>query len=207
MRIYKRLNSHKTENTDYNASQSDVDMNALAAIYEENFDLLLNFGRKYCREESVIEDAIQNIFIKLINSREIVGNIRTVKQYLLVALRNELFSLFSKEKQIITSEISPDFHFNPEYSVEDEIIKEDGETRIKKFLKRTLQKLTHHQQEVLYLKYDLGLSYEEISETLNITVQSCRTSIYRSIKIIKADIESLKQKNIQIFFCFLRTIF
>jgi RNA polymerase sigma factor (sigma-70 family) len=205
MSLYKRLNSHKTDNSD--ASQPNVEMNTLAVVYEENFDVLLNFGRKYCREESVIEDAIQNIFIKLINSRETFVNIRNIKQYLLVALRNELFSLFSKEKQIVTSEISPNFQFNPEYSVEDKIIKEDGEARIKKCLKKSLLKLTHYQQEVLYLKYDLGLSYEEISETLNITVQSCRTSIYRSIKIIKADLESLKQKNIQIFFCFLRTIF
>jgi len=207
LRLYKKLNSHKTCNSECDAFLADADMNALAVVYEENFDLLLNFGRKYCREESVIEDALQNIFIKLINSRERLGKINNVKQYLLVALRNELFRLFSKGKQIITSEIIPNFHFNPEYSVEDEIIKEEGEARIKKFLKKSLLKLTPHQQEVLYLKYDLELSYEEISETLNITVQSCRTSIYRSIKIMKADMESLKQKNIQIFFCILKTIF
>ena len=49
-----------------------------------------------------------------------------------------------------------------------------------------------------------GLSYEEISKILNISVESCRTTIYRSIKLIKAEVEVLHQKKIQLFFSILR---
>lgn len=206
MGLYKKGSTQNTFNSEWDAFITAGDMNALAIIYEEHFDLLLNFGHKFCRDESVLEDAIQNIFSKLISSRERLGKISNVKHYLLVAYRNELFTLFNKSKKIIVSEIIPDFHFKPEYSVEDEIIEKEGKAHIKKFLIKSLQKLTPNQQEVLYLKFDLELSYEEISETLNISVKSCRTSIYRSIKMIKADVESMLQKKIQLFFCILRTI-
>jgi RNA polymerase sigma factor (sigma-70 family) len=207
MRDRKRTNTHKTYQSEWNAFLTDGDMDALSVIYEDNFDLLFNYGWKFSREASVIEDAIQNIFSKLIRSRERLGKLNQVKQYLLIALRNELFELISRERKTIISDHIPDVLFKPEYSIEDEIVEKDGELRLRKFLKESLQKLTPHQQEALYLKYDVGLSYEDISKTLNISIESCRTSIYRSIKMIKADVESLKQMKIQLFFSILRTIF
>lgn len=207
MSLPKKSKNKKTYQSEWDAFLSDGDMNALAIIYEDNFDLLFNYGRKFCQEASLIEDAIQNIFSKLIRSRERLGKLNNVKQYLLIAHRNELFELISKGRRTIISENIPDILFKPEYTIEDEIVEKEGELRLRKFLKESLQKLTPHQQETLYLKYDVGLSYEEISKTLNISVESCRTSIYRSIKMIKADVEALKQMKIQLFFSILRTIF
>lgn len=171
-------------------------MDALSVIYEDNFDLLLNYGRKFCREEAMIEDAIQNIFTNLIRGRERLGEINNVTQYLLIAHRNELFDLISKSRKTIIQEELPDILFKPDYSIEEDIVEKEGQTRLKKFLNISLKKLTPHQQEVLYLKYDVGLSYDDISSALNISVESCRTAVYRSIKIIKIDFEKLKVKNI-----------
>ena len=207
MKALKEINSQKTYQMEWNAFRTDGNMNALSVIYEDNFDLLLNYGRKFCHEESVIEDAIQNIFTNLIRNREKIGEINNVKHYLIIAHRNEIFELISKSRNTIIFENLPDIVFKPEYSVEEEIVEKEGHTRLKKFLKDSLLKLTSHQQEVLYLKYEVGLSYEDISKTLNISVESCRTAIYRSIKSIRADVESLNKSNIQIFFSTLRSVF
>ena len=205
MKEFKKTNIQKTYQSEWDLFLSDGDMDALAVIYEANFDLLFNYGRKFCHEESVIEDAIQNIFTKLIRSRERLGKLNNVKQYLLIAHRHELFELISKGRKTIISEKIPEILFKPEYTVEDEIVEKEGEQRLRKFLKESLRKLTSNQQEVLYLKYDVGLSYEDISKTLSISIESCRTSVYRSIKMIKADVESLKNMKIQLFFSILRT--
>ena len=207
MKERKKINIQKTYQSEWNAFLKFGNMEALSVIYEDNFDLLLNYGRKFCHEETIIEDSIQNIFTSLIRSREKLGEINNVRQYLMIAHRNELFELISKSRKTIISENIPDILFRPEYSVEVEIVEKEGQMRLKKFLKDSLQKLSSHQQEVLYLKYDVGLSYEDISNTLNISVESCRTAIYRSIKTIRADVESLKNRNIQFFFSILRTVF
>jgi len=122
----------------------------------------------------------------------------------MAAQRNELIELISKKRNILSSEILPDILFKPEYSVEEEIIEKESQARLRKFVTKSLIKLTPHQQEAIYLKYDVGLSYEEISKILNISVESCRTTIYRSIKLIKAEVEVLHQKKIQLFFSILR---
>lgn len=207
MKIRKKINTHETYQLEWNAFRIDGNMDALSVIYEDNFDLLLNYGHKFCREDSVIEDAIQNIFTNLIRSRERLTEISCVKQYLMIAQRNELFELIKKSRNSVITENFNDIIFKPEYSVEEEIMEHEGQIRIKKFIKDSLQKLTPHQQEALYLKYDVGLSYEDISKTLNISVESCRTAIYRAIKSIRADVESLKERNIYVLFSILQTVF
>jgi RNA polymerase sigma factor (sigma-70 family) len=203
----KKTHFQKTYQLEWNAFRIDGNMNALSVIYEANFDLLLNYGHKFCREDSVIEDAIQNIFTNLIRSRGKLTEISNVKQYLMIAQRNELFELISKSRTTVSTENFSDIIFTPEYSVEEKIVAHEGQTRIKNFLKVSLQKLTSHQQEALYLKYDMDLSYEDISKILNISVESCRTAIYRAIKSIRADVESLRERNIHILFSILRTVF
>ena len=203
----KKINSKKTYHAEWKAFLIFGNMPALAIIYEDNFDLLYNYGRKFSREESIIEDAIQNVFTNLIRTREKLGELNNVQQYLMAAHRNELIELISKKKNTFSSDILPDSLFRPEYSVEEEIIEKEGQTRLRNFLKKSLEKLTAHQQEAIYLKYDVGLSYEEISKILKISVESCRTSIYRSIKIIKSEVEILNQKKIQLFFSIIRETF
>ena len=207
MSAYTKKKTHNTYNTEWNAFRMFGNMEALSVIYEDNFDLLLNYGRKFCREEVMIEDAIQNIFTKLIRGRERLGEINNVPQYLMTAHRNELFDLIIKSRKTINSEELPDILFMPDYSVEERIVENEGQTRIRKLLNASLQKLTSHQQEVLYLKYDVGLSYDDISATLNISVESCRTAVYRSIKTLKNDLDMLKTKNIQLFSFIVKTFF
>ena len=206
MKARDKLNIQKTYEKELEDFLKFGNMNALSVIYEDIFNLLLNYGRKYCREEVKIEDAIQNIFTNLIQSRERLGVVNNVRQYLMTSFRNEIINLISKSRKTIASEVLPDILFKPEYSIEEEIIQNESYKRLKKILNDTLLKLTSHQQEILYLKYDMGLSYDEISATLNLSVSSCRTAVYRSIKSIKIDIEAHKINNMQ-FFCILAKAF
>ncbi len=206
MSVFKKYNIHKTYQTEWNSFRLFGNMDALSVIYEGNFDLLLNYGRRFCQEEALIEDAIQNVFANLIRGRERLGQINHISKYLMIAHRNELFELIDKSRNTIVTGKLPEILFKPEYSVEEEIIEQEGQSRLKKFLKISLQKLTSHQQEILYLKFDVDLSYDDISKTLNISVESCRTAVYRAVKIIKADLEALKEKNIHFFFMTVRIL-
>jgi DNA-directed RNA polymerase specialized sigma subunit, sigma24 homolog len=41
------------------------------------------------------------------------------------------------------------------------------------------------QKEIIYLKYYMNLSYEEVSEVMNINYQAARNLVYQSIKVLK----------------------
>ena len=182
------------------------DMTALSAIYFAHFDLLFDYGRRFTSDDFLIEDAIQNVFANLIRFRERLEYVRTIRSYLLVSFRHELFQQIRRNRKLMKTDQPLEFPFVPEYSIEEEIEQEESQSGMKKILLESIQKLTPKQQEMLFLRYDAGLSYEEISKTLNISVESCRTSVYRVIKSIKADLRQMNHKDFLLLHLFIRKV-
>jgi RNA polymerase sigma factor (sigma-70 family) len=68
---------------------------------------------------------------------------------------------------------------------------EDQEENIAN-IRKAMNKLSERQQEVLNLRFQIGLPYTEIAKILEISVESVRTLVYRSVKTIR---EELKLSN------------
>jgi RNA polymerase sigma factor (sigma-70 family) len=60
-------------------------------------------------------------------------------------------------------------------------------------VRECIQKLSAKQQEIIYLRFECDLSYEDISDMLEITVESCHKSIYRSIRSIRAEAQKIQK--------------
>lgn len=182
-------------------------MKALSVVYHGYFDYLFNYGRRFTSEDHLIEDAIQNVFTNLIKSGSKLRRVNNVRFYLTISFRNELFQQIRHRRKLSLGVESGEINFAPSYTVEDKIVQEESRWSMKKALLRSLQKLTPKQQEVLYMRYDCGLTYEEISETMNISVESCRTTVYRAVKSIRSEFDQLNITGINLFVCFFRRIF
>jgi len=162
---------------------------ALSLIYYEHFDFLYEFALRFTSDSTLIEDCIQNIFGKLLKRGSKLNVVTNVHWYLLQALRRELFDQLQKKKKIIFSggiyDIPDQFCYN---KVEDQMDSEERECIIQ-LVHDSIAKLGPKQQEVIYLRFNQELDYSEIAKMLNISVDSCYKSVYRSIKFIKEDIE------------------
>lgn len=186
--------------SEWNAFIKTGNMHSLGILYNFHFDLLFNYGRKFHFENQIIEDAIQNVFISLIKTQKRLININNHYAYLLSSFRNELFHLSSKEKRFCLTVAFPQYIFNSEYNIEEEMIQKESDLNMQKLLLKIIKKLSSSQQEILYLRFYSGFSYDEISKIINISVESCRTSVYRALKTLRNDIESLKEKGAVFYF-------
>jgi RNA polymerase sigma factor (sigma-70 family) len=164
----------------------------LEVVYNFFYDKLFNYGRKHRIDDNLIEDAIQNLFVTLIKSRKKQGKIDKLFSYMLCSFRNELLRLASEQKGFSLSEGLQKYTLT-EFSIEDEIITRETDLNIKNLLLSVVKTLPPSGQEILYMRFYQGLSYEEISEILSISIESCRTSVYRSLKTIRKDVEALKK--------------
>ena len=64
-----------------------------------------------------------------------------------------------------------------------------------KMVRQIISELNPKQQEIINLRFNYNLSYKEISSLLEITVESCYKSVYRSVSAIRSKAEnSLHQK-------------
>jgi RNA polymerase sigma factor (sigma-70 family) len=175
------------------------DLHSLKIIYNHYFDLLHHYGKRFQTENHLIEDAIQNLFANLIKVHLKLCSVNNLHAYLLCSFRNELLHLMHKSKRINLYDNIPEFKFHPAIDPEEQVIHNEILSELKSILKTCISKLTSSQQEILYMRYDQGLSYEDISDILKISVESCRTSVYRAIKSMKRDMGD-GEKNISTLF-------
>jgi len=171
-------------------------MHSLEVIYNYFFDFLFNYGKRYNIGEQLIEDAIQNIFIGLMNAQKQKHQINNLAAYITHSFRNELFYLNKKNRIIPLQDNIPKFNFDNEDNLDSEIIRNEANITRRNALMKCIKKLPPSQQEMIYLRYYIGLSYEEIATIFCIKVQSCRTTVYRAIKCLKKDISTLRQKGV-----------
>lgn len=157
---------------------------ALESIYRTHFKHLINYGKKFSNDSATVEDAIQELFIELWNKRQTLGETDAIKPYLLVSLRRKIIKSV-KQIQKTTNDNEPtDYHFDAVLAIDETIINKEIRSEKKKQVAEAMLRLSNRQREVLYLKYEVNMEYEEISEAMNINYQSARNLVSKAIATI-----------------------
>jgi RNA polymerase sigma factor (sigma-70 family) len=162
------------------------DKEAFANIYNQYINVLYRYGTKLCTDEEMVKDAIQEIFIDLYLKREKnKTNPENLKYYLILALKRNLIKKMKKNRKIEIIIPGKYLSFEPEYNMEQVIIKNEEETEVKRRIEFLLKELTVKQKEVLYLRFNESMEYPEIANVMHISVESVRKQVYRAIKTVR----------------------
>lgn len=168
---------NRTEQTDTQwwIEMKQGDEAALGILIKKHFNSLLNYGYRFVKDEDFVKDCVQEIFIEIWQRREKVSVPDSVKAYLLSSVRKKV--LRENYRQQINREESGFTEISEriagfDRSVEWILIENETVTEIREKVKRSINHLSKRQQEVLYLQYFQNLSREEISEIMNINLQS-----------------------------------
>ena len=158
------------------------DKEAFATLFREHYGILYRFGNKFTTETERLEDCIQELFIELWQAKS-QAPVLSVKAYLLKSLKYKLLKAFRKNGRILPIYDNGDMPF--ELSHETFLISQQESEEKKKRVLKALERLSHRQKEIIYLKYYQNLSYEEVSEIMNINYQVARNLLYQAIKSLK----------------------
>ncbi len=158
------------------------DKDAFAALFRRHYDALFRFGSKFTTDTELLEDCIQELFVELWQAKS-GAPVLSVRAYLLKSLKYKLLKAFRQRGKVVPlNNEDPAF----EFSHESFLIAEQDSAGKKQLVLDALQRLSHRQREIVYLKYYQGLSYEEVSEIMNINYQVARNLLYQAIKSLKA---------------------
>jgi len=169
-------------------------IDALSRIYLHYYDQLFTYGWKLSYDKQTVEDAIQSMFINLIKVRKRIGVVKNITGYLIITFRRQLFLDINKQKRTILTGFFPKERFDYFKSSGQDISDKEDLEHIYSTIKKCIGKLTDKQQEIIYLRFESEISYEEISKMLNISVDSCYKSIYRTIKLIRSEAEKILEQ-------------
>jgi RNA polymerase sigma factor (sigma-70 family) len=169
------------------------DNKAFENLYSLNINRLLAYSKKLTKDNEIISDSIQEIFIDLFEKQKKPHiRIENPVNYIFVALRNSII----KKKKLFLNQMTHNFsaleieEFNIVYSFQDEIIASENQKRILHKLRDSIEKLTPGQKEVIYLRYEEGLKYDDIAKIMRINVESARKQFHRAINSLRQTIEN-----------------
>lgn len=191
----------KDLNKDYDLWQSfkDGSNDSFYKLYDQYADILYRFGLHFSKDKEFIKDCIHDLFLDLYKYRAKLSMTDNIQYYLVRSLRRKIHH----EK---TKIIPIDFNYIINTSIETNILSfeesmiasETAEENTR-LLMKAMKKLTDRQREGLNLKFEHNLSYLEIAEILEMSVESARTSIYRALKTLRKSIQDDKS-SIQLLF-------
>jgi len=158
---------------------------ALSYIYNQNIDFLFFYGKKFTIDEDFILDMIQDLFCDLIKYRKTLNETDNIRLYLMKSFRRKLLRGIESKRRF--AKLDSDYNLEPEivFSIEEEMITNEEQSRRNKFLRQGLKELNAKQREVIYYKFTLGYDYNQISEIMSITYDSARQLVSRGVNSLK----------------------
>lgn len=189
-------NSQKNQRTNSNVNYEIGDVQlwqefqsgsekAYATIYKNNVSLLYSYGLKLVHNKDLVKDAIQDLFVELWNNRNNLGKVTYIKPYLYKSIRRKLIAESIKSRRTETIEkatfleplITPSFE---RLLIEKQLYNSQLEE-----LKKALIKLTSKQHEILHLKFNAQLSYDEITQIMSLSKKGVYKLMDRAIQTLR----------------------
>ncbi len=156
------------------------DAKAFSRLYDLHVNMLFNYGCRLTTDKELLKDCIHDVFIKIYNKREDLGEVSNFKSYLFISLKNKLCD--ETRKRINYSDLSVE-ELNPiaAENVENDYIRFEAESVSCRKVKHLLNQLPPRQKEALTLYYIEEKKYEDICVLMNMNYQSVRNLIHRGI--------------------------
>jgi RNA polymerase sigma-70 factor (ECF subfamily) len=147
---------------------------------------LFRYAGRIIRDEALIEDGIQDLYIKLWEKRTRLPHDANPRAYMYTAIRNNLIRVMERHYNKYSDVEIERVALGKESSAETNWIEGENKELKNVSLKNALMALPDRQRELIYLKYQVGLSYEEIEHVMGITNQSLRNLMNRAIKKLRS---------------------
>lgn len=179
------------------------DTQVLSLIYLHHSNALFDYGCRFTADRDLVKDCIQEVFCTLIRTRKNLSETDNVRLYLLKSLKRKIIRELKSASNTPRLLDDQDYSFNFLWSenLDDQLNELDEEKRL--LVADAMNSLTERQKEAIYLRFNRGLEYEEISFLLNLNYQSSRALIHRAVEKLREIVHVQGKKINQILFSIL----
>lgn len=157
---------------------------AFTTLYKKYWKQVYNFSRLYLTSQSVAEEVVQEVFIKVWESRDFMREGDNFEGLLFIITRNLIFNMHRKN-------LNEDFYkmtvlsaMENSYDIEEEIdAKNLGE-----YIDLLIADLPPRRQEIFNLSRKENKSYKEISQLLGVSEKTVENQIGEALKFLRKNI-------------------
>jgi RNA polymerase sigma-70 factor, ECF subfamily len=159
------------------------DINAFNAIYYKYCKKLYAFVIMYLKQEEDAEEIVQEVFIKIWQSKDKIDVSSSFESFLFTIAYNATMSLFRKR---MSENKSRQYLKSLQHiSSSDETMYEIQVKELDNKVHNLLKQLTPKQKEIYYLSREDGLTHKEIAQKLNISPNTVNNHLVTILKFLK----------------------
>ena len=160
---------------------------ALASLMKMYYANLYNYGARFTKDDGLIKDCIQEVFISLWQRRETAESILSPRYYFLRAIKNKVLKAIHKNvDKISLADLQGGYDFFHDFSIEQVIVEKQVSEEKAIKLRNVLSLLSKKQKEIIYLKYYQYLDHGQIAELMNISRQSVYNLLHEVIHKLRS---------------------
>ena len=162
------------------------DKSAFKELFEHYYPLFLAFARKMLKEDDVAEDIVQNVFMRTWVLRERLDEKRSLKNYLLVAVRNEIYYYlrgeFKKKHEELKEEAAVStFDINSSMSAKE----------MEAHIASIISTMPERRREIFEMSRNHKMSNAEIADKLGISIRTVEKHIENALSDIRHKLPAL----------------
>ena len=166
---------------------------AFTAIFTDYFPRLSQFAISYVIDDSIAKNIVQDVFVKLWETRQSLRDNSPVLAYLLTITKNNCLDYLKHkqieskyQKQVILGHKELELNYYALQRLEIDLLSYD---EILKLIDKTISSLPPQCQQVFKMSRFENLSNAEIAENLNIGVKAVEANITRALKIFRKELK------------------
>ncbi len=174
------------------------DMVAFDTIYNCYCHKLHAFVYLYLKQEEDAEEIVQELFIKIWESKDKIDVYESFESFLFTIAYNATMSLLRKR---VSETKSREFLKSVQrIDIEENVIDEIHFKELNYKVQSLLAQLTPRQKEIYLLSREEGLTHEEIAQKLNISESTVNNHLVSTLKYLKSNLDNSLAVNI-LFWC------
>jgi len=160
-----------------NANQKIVD------IFSNDYNRLKIYGLSVHNNKELVEDCIQDLFLKFCENEKLLINSDNPEAYLKVSLRRHIISKVEKKRG--ETKINSKLIEISVPSYEDALIRSQKSLQDSLNVKKALEHLSPSQKTILTMRFYRSMSYDDIAGKLDIQKRTVYNQIHDAMKKLR----------------------
>ena len=173
-----------SENTEDKILWQDLkagDKHCFNRLFKKYYSELYYYGIKIIPDPDFVKESIQEVFIRVWETRGSLADVENVKSYLIVSVRRMILVQKGKDKGKHSVGIGQAEKYSFFFDVNEFEKHEEISEEIRQSLLNAVNSLTKKQRELIMLFFYHELSYAEIAQVWGIGIPAARNLMYRTL--------------------------
>jgi RNA polymerase sigma factor (sigma-70 family) len=164
---------------------------AFEVIFNRFSNAMFNYGTHLFSDRDLVEDSIQDVFVEIWKRREYLSPTDDIKYYLFKSLKHRALRKLKTESKYEKQSSKADVDSRAEDSIETQMISAQSSADMLHMLRQAVERLPLRQREIIEKRFFQNLSANEISASMNLSIDSTYTLLSRAVRELRKSIDSM----------------